>query len=666
MVVAVGDLDDQPPVGATQAQPHRRDAVLEGVGDEFAGREHAEVVQLGGESPRGEDAGGERAGARGGFGAAEEFEGGAAEEVGVAAGALGALQDEDGDVVVVFAGDAHGAQQAVADDVGAAGRSGDGAFEGGDALVDVGVAAFDEAVGVEDGGAAVAERHGAGGVQPAAGAQRRAGGVGGAVDGAVGVADEDGQVAGGGVAEPALVRVVHRVDAGGDLAGVDLGRQAVEQLQHLVRREVEAGVGADGGAQLAHDGGGAHAAAHDVADDEGGAAGAERDDVVPVAADGRVGDTRLVGRGDAQVVGLFEFLRQQAALQGDGGLALAAFAGAEPLGGLGLVGDVGGEEEHAGLLAGGQRRAGEGVVARPGGAFHAPGLDGARPAAAQDLVHQREQAELGEFREGAVGGGAERAAAEDVGVGVVDVGEPVVGPCRTAASTGTWPSSPSTVNASTMRAASVTGPCVACCRRGCAPRAAGTVLAASAGTPFGEALTAGSARPADGLPFFLAFVAACVAAVRRCVPGRRALQRVKFTSSDSSTRLSGSCAFVRVLPAGRRSRDRRRWSLLSLFAAATPTHGHMSSVAHGADIRQTPPPDRGFRSASGVVGQLASGCRPVCAASSNSARGFSSEPSETISRLKSPASTHSASTRAFRLKVGTRLRWYARCMNQAG
>jgi hypothetical protein len=64
----------------------------------------------------------------------------------------------------------------------------------------------------------------------------------------------------------------------------------------------------------------------DVADDEGGAAAAEGDDVVPVATDGGVGAAGLVGGGDAQVVGLFELLREQAALEGDGGLALAAFA----------------------------------------------------------------------------------------------------------------------------------------------------------------------------------------------------------------------------------------------------------------------------------------------------------------------------------------------------
>ncbi len=57
--------------------------------------------------------------------------------------------------------------------------------------------------------------------------------------------------------------------------GVDLRSQTVQQLQDLVRREVQTGVGADRRAELAHDRGRADAAAHDVADDEGRAAAAE-------------------------------------------------------------------------------------------------------------------------------------------------------------------------------------------------------------------------------------------------------------------------------------------------------------------------------------------------------------------------------------------------------
>ena len=49
--------------------------------------------------------------------------------------------------------------------------------------------------------------------------------------------------------------------------------------------------------------------------------------------------------------------------------------------------------------------------------------------------------------------------------------------------------------------------------------------------------------------------------------------------------------------------------------------------------------------------------RPVLAANTNSRRGSCSWPSETTSRRNSDASVQSATTRALRLKVGTRLTW---------
>ncbi len=114
-----------------------------------------------------------------------------------------------------------------------------------------------------------------------------------------------------------------------------------------MRGEVEAGVGPDRRAELAHHRGRADASAHDVADDQGRAAAAQGDHVVPVAADRGLGAAGVVGGGDAQVVGFFELLGEQGALEGDGGFALAAFAGAQAFGGFGVVGDVGGEDEDA-------------------------------------------------------------------------------------------------------------------------------------------------------------------------------------------------------------------------------------------------------------------------------------------------------------------------------
>ena len=106
VVVAVGHLDDQSAVGAAQPQAHGRGAVLEGVGDQFAGGQDAQVVQLRREAPAGQDAGGEGTRAWGRFDAAEQFQGGVAEELAVGARAGGVLEDQDGHVVVVVGGDA--------------------------------------------------------------------------------------------------------------------------------------------------------------------------------------------------------------------------------------------------------------------------------------------------------------------------------------------------------------------------------------------------------------------------------------------------------------------------------------------------------------------------------------------------------------------------------
>lgn len=227
-----------------------------------------------------------------------------------------------------------------------------------------------------------------------------------------------------------------------------------------MRREVEPGVGAYGRAELAHDGGGPHPAAHHVPDDQGGAARAEGDDVVPVAADRGVRAAGLVGGGDPEVVGLLQLLREQGTLEGDGRFAVAALAGAEPFGGFGVVGDIGGVHEDAALASSApavpgapaalgalvvlvalvrrvavvgfalvvpvpvHRGAGHGVRIAAAGLA---GLDRARGAAAQDLVHEGQQAQLVELGHGLGGGGAGRAGAEGGGVGVVDVCDPVVG-----------------------------------------------------------------------------------------------------------------------------------------------------------------------------------------------------------------------------------------------
>ena len=87
-------------------------------------------------------------------------------------------------------------------------------------------------------------------------------------------------------------------------------------------------VGAQAGAQLAHEGRGAQPVAGDVADGQADAAAGELDDVVPVAAD-LVAGREVARRGlDADEVG--EAVGQQAALQGDRAAMLAIERVEEP------------------------------------------------------------------------------------------------------------------------------------------------------------------------------------------------------------------------------------------------------------------------------------------------------------------------------------------------
>lgn len=77
--------------------------------------------------------------------------------------------------------------------------------------------------------------------------------------------------------------------------------------------EVEFGEAARGGAQLAHGGGGEHAVADDVPDEEADTGAGERDDVVPVSAD--VGFGGQIAVSDLHGVLDWQIVRQQAALE---------------------------------------------------------------------------------------------------------------------------------------------------------------------------------------------------------------------------------------------------------------------------------------------------------------------------------------------------------------
>ena len=86
--------------------------------------------------------------------------------------------------------------------------------------------------------------------------------------------------------------------------------------EDLVRSEVELGEVARGGAQPAHGGGGVHAVADDIADEEADAGAGQRDDVEPVAA--RLGFGGQIAMGDLDGVLLGQAVREQAALEGAG------------------------------------------------------------------------------------------------------------------------------------------------------------------------------------------------------------------------------------------------------------------------------------------------------------------------------------------------------------
>lgn len=239
----------------------------------------------------------------------------------------------------------------------------------GHAFVDVPVPAFDQAVGVENGGGARRQADESGGVPPPAGAERGPGGVLGAADGAVLVPYENRQVPGGRVDELSFVRVVDGVHAGCDLAGGDLGGEAVEELDHLMGRQVQSSIGSNSGTELTHGRSGAHAAAHYVADDEGRTAGPQGDNVVPVAT--RVGVSGLVGGSDAEIVGLLQLLWEQWLLKTNGRLVPILLGESKPLAQHGNV-----VVQPVGVVHGCPEQLGARVYCRRSGVWkHASGND---------------------------------------------------------------------------------------------------------------------------------------------------------------------------------------------------------------------------------------------------------------------------------------------------
>lgn len=106
--------------------------------------------------------------------------------------------------------------------------------------------------------------------------------------------------------------------------GAEAAGHLVEGGEHFGGLQVEEGQGPHGGAQFSHGDGGSQAAAHDVADDEGGAVAGQLDHVEPVAADLGGGVARQIAAGDVETGRLRVAGGQEAALEDQGAFVLAA------------------------------------------------------------------------------------------------------------------------------------------------------------------------------------------------------------------------------------------------------------------------------------------------------------------------------------------------------
>jgi len=182
------------------------------------------------------------------------------------------------------------------------------------AVPQVSVRRRDEAVGVENEQALVGNRQ-LGELKWRLGhAQRRIGGIRGESDGAVGAHQGERRVAGAGHGAGARDGIVDRVQAGGEAILAEPVDQFIQVAEDLIGRQLEVGQGLHGGAQPPHDDRLRQSVAHDVADDQGNAVGGERDDVVPVAADGRVRAGREIPGGGGHRGQRREYLGEQRSL----------------------------------------------------------------------------------------------------------------------------------------------------------------------------------------------------------------------------------------------------------------------------------------------------------------------------------------------------------------
>src|SRR3954470_22582408 len=286
----VGDGDAQSAADEGEGEADLAAGVHEGVGDELGDDEQGGVHRVLGDAPDAQRAPGEAAGVPGGLG--NPPDGPALPER--MTGHAVVAQQEQGDVVAA----AGAFEQGVRDEAEVFGV-GDGqpVGEAVHALVDVGLGGLDQTVGGQgDQGAGPQPERGHREVGLGDHAERGAAVRLGDLRAAVGVAQHRRQMSGAHAPGGALLQVEVQIDAGDEEVGLQVHQEAVGAGDDDVRGVPLDGVGAQGGAHLAHEGRGGGAVALDIADDEGDVVVEQRDHVVPVAAE-------LQPRGAGQIAG---------------------------------------------------------------------------------------------------------------------------------------------------------------------------------------------------------------------------------------------------------------------------------------------------------------------------------------------------------------------------
>ncbi len=135
--------------------------------------------------------------------------------------------------------------------------------------------------------------------------------------------EQRGRMARAGVGEVARGQVEHGVQDGGEVIGQQQADGGVRAPQDVLGLGVLHGIGTKEAADLAHDGRGANAVADHVPDGQGDPVAAQREHVIPVAADVHPAGGGQVPHGQVEPVDGGEGTREQGMLEGLGDGVLA-------------------------------------------------------------------------------------------------------------------------------------------------------------------------------------------------------------------------------------------------------------------------------------------------------------------------------------------------------